>query len=65
MLFKTFKQNGKDILINISNVISVKYDDASGKMVIYSIGQSDQVDESFDELKKIFGAGPKKEIRGF
>lgn len=65
MLFKIFKQSGKDIIININNILSIKADDESGKMVIHSIGQSYQVDESLEDLKKIVGAGVKKEIKGF
>ena len=65
MLFKIFKQKGKDVLLNIDNVISIKNDEKTGKTIIQSINEKNEVDESFDEVKVIFGVGPKKEIRGF
>ncbi len=65
MLFKIFKQNGKDIIINLDNIVSIKFDETLKKTVIQSISQSNEVDETFDEIKRIFGVGPKREVRGF
>jgi hypothetical protein len=65
MIFKIFKNTGKDIIINIDNIISIKTDETSGKTIIYSISQSNEVDESLEEIKGIFGVGSKKEVRGF
>jgi len=65
MLFKIFKQNGKDIIINLDNIISIKFDETSKKTVIHSISQSNEVDEPFEEIKTIFGVRPKKEVKGF
>ena len=65
MLFKIFKQNGKEVIINLDNIISIKVDETSKKVVIHSISQSNEVDESFDEIKKIFGVAPKREVKGF
>jgi hypothetical protein len=64
-MFKIFKQKGKDVIINIDNIVAIKTDDTSGKTVIQSIGQTNEVDESFDEVKLTFGVGPKKQIKGF
>jgi hypothetical protein len=65
MLFKLFKQNGKDIIINFDNVVSIKFDETSKKTVIHSIAQSNEVDETFDEIKTIFGVRPKRQVKGF
>jgi|BarGraIncu01122A_1022018.scaffolds.fasta_scaffold334344_1 hypothetical protein len=65
MLFKLFKQNGKDIIVSFENIVSIKFDETSKKTVIHSISHSNEVDESFDEIKTIFGVRPKKEIKGF
>jgi hypothetical protein len=65
MLFKIFKQNGKEVIINIDNIVSIKADETSGKTVIQSVNHTNEVDEPFEEVKKIFGVGPKKEIKGF
>jgi hypothetical protein len=65
MIFKIFKNTGEDIIINIDNIISIKTDETSGKTIIYSISQSNEVDESLEEIKGIFGVGSKKEVRGF
>jgi len=65
MGLRIFRQNGKEILINIDNVLSVRVDETTGKTTFYSSTQSYEVDESFEEVKLILGAGPKKEIRGF
>jgi hypothetical protein len=65
MIFKVFKQMGKDVIINIDNIISVKVDDLTKKVVIYSTDQVNEVDESFDEIKYLFGVGPKREVKGF
>jgi hypothetical protein len=65
MIFKVFKQMGKDVIINVDNIVSVKQDEISKKAVIYSTNQVNEVDESWDELKYFFGVGKKKEIKGF
>ena len=65
MLFKIFKQNGKELIINLDNIMSIKVDETSKKVVIHSISQANEVDESFDEIKKIFGVAPKREVKGF
>lgn len=65
MLFKIFKQNGKDVIINLDNIISIKTDETSKKTVIYSSTQTNEIDESFEDIKYLFGVGPKKEVRGF
>jgi hypothetical protein len=65
MAFKIFKQLGKDVIINIENIVSIKLDETSGKTVIYSVDQSNEVDISLEEIKVILGIGPKKEVHGF
>jgi hypothetical protein len=65
MTFRVFKQAGKDVIINIENIVSVKADEKTGKTMIFSTGQVNEVDETFDVVKTIFGVGSKKEIRGF
>jgi hypothetical protein len=65
MLFKLFKQNGKDIIVSFENIVSIKFDETSKKTVIHSISQSNEVDETFEEIKTIFGVRPKKEVKGF
>jgi hypothetical protein len=65
MAFKIFKQKGKDVVINIDNVVSVKADETTGKTIIYSVNQNNEVDLSLEEVKIILGVGPKKEVRGF
>jgi hypothetical protein len=65
MAFKVFKQMGRDVIINIENIVSIKANEISRKTVIYSTTEFNEVDESLEEIKVIFGVGPKKEIRGF
>jgi hypothetical protein len=65
MLFKLFKQNGKEIIISFENIVSIKFDETSKKTVIHSISESNEVDETIDEIKTIFGVRPKKEVKGF
>jgi hypothetical protein len=65
MAFKIFKQLGKDVIINIENIVSIKLDETSGKTVIYSVDQSNEVDISLEEIKVILGIGPKKEVHCF
>jgi hypothetical protein len=65
MMFKIFKQKGKDVIINIDNIVSIRSDETSGKTIIQSVGQTNEVDEAFDEVKVLFGVGPKKQIKGF
>lgn len=64
MIFKIFKQKGKDIIINIDNIVSIKMDE-TGKTIIQSVGQTNEVDDNFDEIKLIFGVGPKTQVKGF
>jgi hypothetical protein len=65
MTFKIFKQMGKDVIINIENIVSIKLDETSGKTVIYSVDQFNEVDMSLEEIKVILGIGTKKEVHGF
>jgi hypothetical protein len=65
MTFRVFKQMGKDVIINLENIVSVKTDETSNKTVIYSTNQINEVDETLDEIKIIFGVGPKREVKGF
>jgi prefoldin subunit 5 len=62
MIFKIFKQSGKEILVNLDNIVFVTTDAVSKKTVIYSITHSNEVDESFEQVKKMLGTGPKKEV---
>jgi hypothetical protein len=65
MTFRVFKQMGKDVIINLENIVSVKTDETSKKTVIYSTNQINEVDETLEEIKIIFGVGPKREVKGF
>jgi hypothetical protein len=65
MTFRVFKQMGKDVIINLQNIVSVKTDETSKKTVIYSTNQINEVDETLEEIKIIFGVGPKREVKGF
>jgi hypothetical protein len=65
MIFKVFKQMGKDVIINIDQIVTVKVDEVSQKTVIYSTTHFTEVDASLDEVKIVLGIGPKKEVRGF
>lgn len=65
MAFKIFKQMGKDVIINIENIVSIKLDETSGKTVIYSVDQFNEVDMSLEEITVILGIGQKKEVHGF
>lgn len=65
MTFRVFKQKGKDVIINLENIVSIKADEATQKSVIYSTTQVNEVDESLEEIKVIFGVGPKREVKGF
>jgi hypothetical protein len=65
MALKIFRQSGKDIIINIDNIVSIKADETSGKTIIYSVGQTNEIDMPFEEVKVLLGIGVKKEIRGF
>ena len=65
MTFRVFKQNGKDVIINLENIVSIKTDEATQKSVIYSTNQVNEVDDSLEEIKVIFGVGPKREVKGF
>lgn len=65
MAFKVFKQKGKDVIINIDKIVSIKADDATGKTIIYSTNQTNEVDGSIEEITVLLGIGPKKEVHGF
>jgi DNA-binding LytR/AlgR family response regulator len=65
MVFKIFKQKGKDVIINIENIVSIEAADTSGKTIIHTVNQANEVDGSLEEIKIILGIGQKKEIRGF
>jgi hypothetical protein len=63
--FRVFKQAGKDVIINIENIISIKADETSKRTLIFSTNQVNEVDESLEEIKVMFGVGPKREVKGF
>jgi hypothetical protein len=65
MAFKVFKQKGKDVILNIEKIVSIKADDTTGKTIIYSTNQTNEVDGSLEEITVLLGMGPKKEVRGF
>jgi hypothetical protein len=65
MTFRIFKQAGKDVIINLENIVAVKTDESSKKTIIYSINQVNEVDETLEEIKVMFGVGPKREVKGF
>jgi hypothetical protein len=65
MTFRVFKQKGKDVIINLENIVSIKTDEVTQKSVIYSTTQVNEVDESLEEIKVVFGVGPKREVKGF
>lgn len=65
MTFKVFNQQGKDLIINLDQIVCVKVDEVSKKTVIYSTAHTDEVDATLEEIKALLGVGPKKEIRGF
>ncbi len=65
MAFKVFKQKGKDVILNIEKIVSIKADDATGKTIIYSTNQTNEVDGSLEEITALLGIGPKKEVHGF
>lgn len=65
MTFRIFKQAGKDVIINLENIVAVKTDESSKKTVIYSTNQVNEVDETLEEIKVMFGVGPKREVKGF
>lgn len=62
MVFKVFKQSGKDVIFNLDNIVFIRTDEVSRKTVIYSTSHSNEVDASLEEVKKILGTGPKKDI---
>jgi hypothetical protein len=65
MNFKVFRQNGKEVIINLENIVSIRTEETTKKTVIYSVNERNEVDETLDEIKTLFGVGPKKEIKGF
>ncbi len=65
MAFKVFKQKGKDVILNIDKIVSIKADDVTGKTIIYSTNQTNEVDGSLEEITVLLGIGPKKEVHGF
>ena len=65
MAFKVFKQKGKDVILNIDKIVSIKADETTGKTIIYSTNQTNEVDGSIEEITVLLGIGPKKEVHGF
>lgn len=65
MAFKVFKQQGKEIIINLDQIVFVKADEVSKKTVIYSTAHTNEIDATLEEIKTLLGVAPKKEIRGF
>lgn len=65
MAFKVFKQKGKDVILNIEKIVSIKADEPTGKTIIYSTNQTNEVDGSLEEITVLLGIGPKKEVHGF
>lgn len=62
MTFKVFKQSGNDVIFNLDKIIFIRKDEISGKTVIYSTTHSNEVDEPFEEVKRLLGAGRQKEV---
>jgi prefoldin subunit 5 len=62
MLFKVFKQKGNEIIINLDNIVFINRDSSTKGTIIYSVTHSNVVDESFEEVKKMLGSGPAKEM---
>lgn len=62
MIFKVFKQMGKEIIINLDNIVFIGTDASTKGTIIYSATHSNVVDESFEEVKKILGAGRAREV---
>jgi uncharacterized protein YlzI (FlbEa/FlbD family) len=62
MVFKVFKQTGKEIIINIDKIVFISTDPSTNGTIIYSSTHSNIVDESFEEVRKMLGAGPGKEM---
>lgn len=62
MVFKVFKQTGKAIIINLDKVVFISKDPSTQGTIIYSTTHSNVVDESFEEVRKMLGAGPAKEM---
>lgn len=62
MVFKTFKQAGREIIINLENVVFISMDTTSNKTIIYSTTHTNEVDVTFEEVKKMLGAARGKEV---
>lgn len=62
MVFKVFRQLGKEIIINLDNIVFISTDLSTKGTIIYSITHSNVVDETFEEVRKMLGAGPAKEM---
>ena len=62
MVFKVFKQGGKDVIFNLENIVFIRVDEATKKTIIFSTTHSNEVDASLEDVKKILGAKPMKEI---
>lgn len=53
---------GKEIIINLDNIVFIGTDASTKGTIIYSATHSNVVDESFEEVKKILGAGRAREV---
>lgn len=62
MMFKVFKQMGKEIILNLDKIVFISTDVSTEGTIIYSTTHSNVVDESFEEVRKILGAGQSKEM---
>lgn len=62
MVFKVFKQMGKEIIINLDKIVFISTDPSTHGTIIYSTTHSNVVDESFEDVRKMLGAGGGKEM---
>jgi uncharacterized protein YlzI (FlbEa/FlbD family) len=62
MIFKVFKQQGKEVILNLDKIVFINTDATSKGTIIYSTTHTNVVDESFEEVKKMLGAGQSKEM---
>lgn len=62
MIFKVFKQKGKELIINLDKIVFISTDESTKGTIIYSTTHSNVVDESFEKVKEMLGAGQSKEM---